>query len=1398
MHIPPPVVQSGWVSSIYHSSQLVIQDYSALQIPDLTTLKLDTLAIPALLSTSSVLLLLIHFISTRKSVKRIFRVEDEEEFEPAVEEVPRGRVAKLRHHANRYGGLIIFIFRILRLLAVLDLVGLTVATLILGSKGVVHATHHHAQLLNWGLLGTYSYASVLALVAVSTPSKIANVANTHLVWVLFGTWVVYGYRDIYPLGTFALQPLDFHEGWLMWTKLAVLTFAATIVPSFIPTQYVPFDPKNPATDVNPEQTASWFSFVFSFFLDEVIFKAARVPRLPAEDFPPLADYDWAPHLVKKSFPYLDPLSGTFKKHMFFGLMKVFRREYITMCFLLALKTASTFLSPIAINGLLTYLGEGGKGAIVRPWVWIFLLFVSPLVGSVVFQCYIFITTRLLAQTQGIITQLVFEHALRVRMQSESAESSSVSRPPTETSTPDTASVAESTTTNHSVGGVNETTTSTLTVQSSPSSSDEDSIKKSKRRKSEDKEEEKKTERGSNLIGKITNLVSTDLKNIVDGRDFPILFVSLPLQIILCIVFLYKILGWSAIAGMTTMLALYPLSGWIASKMQNVQTEKMKITDARVQVVTEVMNVIRMVKVFGWEKHIDEKIAAKREEELAYQRKRIILEIISNILNFSIAVITMIVSFACYTIVMKEEMTAAKVFSAMSVFDTLRNQMWVIFYHIPMIIQAKVSLDRVNDFLRKTELLDAFDPAQAENTIASNVPGNSSLIGIRNASFTWSSGSSGAVTSGSSRRNFDLWIKDEVVFKLGKINLIVGPTGCGKTSLLMALLGELHYIPSGPDSWFNLPRENGVAHAAQESWVQNETIRDNILFGSEFDKVRYRKVIHQCGLSKDLSLFEAGDKTEVGEKGLTLSGGQKARVTLARAIYSQAQVLILDDILAALDVHTAKWIVEMCLQGDLVRGRTVLLVTHNIALAGPVADFVVSLGQDGQILSQGTFSEALKSNKALLKEVKAEDAEVAKADETIDDVLPEIPEGKGGKLIVKEEIAEGHVSWSAIQMYIVGMGGSFPVLFWIVVLGCWCVEEFTLVIQTWFLGYWSSQYEILPPWQVDSIRYILGYAGLLVFATCVSSIATSVYVFGGLRASRTIHRRLISSVLGTTLRWLDSTPVARVIARCTQDMQSVDSTIPDYLNAVLTMGISMFAKFVAIVAFSPVFLFPGVAAFVIGALVGQIYIKAQLSVKREMSNARSPVLSHFGAAIAGIVSIRAYSAQNSFRQESLRRIDKVTRPSRTFYNLNRWISIRVDAVGTTFSSALAIYLVYGTGAIYKPGSAANIGFSLNMAVGFSTMILWWVRCLNEFEVSGNSLERIQEYGSIGQEPKPTPEGVPPAYWPASGELIVDDLSAKYSVDGPEVLHGLNFCIKSGERVGVVGRTGSGKTRSTWTL
>ncbi|KAG6891081.1 hypothetical protein C0995_014171 [Termitomyces sp. Mi166 len=481
---------------------------------------------------------------------------------------------------------------------------------------------------------------------------------------------------------------------------------------------------------------------------------------------------------------------------------------------------------------------------------------------------------------------------------------------------------------------------------------------------------------------------------------------------------------------------------------------------------------------------------------------------------------------------------------------------------------------------------------------------------------------------------------------------------------------MHFAPSHPHSWFNLPRDKGVAYAAQESWVQNETIKQNILFGAPFDEERYKKVLYQCSLERDLTLFDAGDETEVGEKGLTLSGGQKARITLARAVYSQAEILLLDDVLAALDVHTAKWIVEKCFSGDLIQGRTVLLVTHNIAMTRPIAGYVVSLAIDGTIHTRGSISEALSHDSSLAEELVEEENMIAKVESQVDSASP-AEDKSDGKLIVAEEIELGHISWAA------------------------CVY--------------------------------------------------------------------------------------------------VDGQISNGLWWLAEMTITMLIKFGAVVLFTPAFLLPGAFVAILGGWTGQIYIAAQLSVKREMSNARAPVLGHFGAAIAGLTSIRAYGAQKAFQEESLQRINRYTRAARTFYNLNRWICVRIDAIGGLFAASLAAYLVY-----FQDQKASNTGFSINMAVGFSGMILWWVRVLNDFEVQGNSLERIQGYVDIEQEPKPTKQGVPPAYWPSNGEIRVENLSARYVLNGPIVLHNLSFHIKSGDRVGVVGRTGSGKSSLTLSL
>ncbi|TFK30740.1 ATP-binding cassette transporter [Coprinopsis marcescibilis] len=1364
-------------------------DFAASKVSKLWS---NTLIIPAYVALLSSALIVVHTTVSSRRVRKLWARltgaappgQSSESYQNERREATLA--TDLAEHVQEQGGAVIFAFQLLRFLSCAALLALSIASLVVdqedlanvfifGKKGKKRKEKERARLTERELLDmilamTNFYALSLSVAVLSSKTSRAKVVVRHLNVVLLSFLCVYIYRDIYPLMTFYHVPMDKAEGWLLWVKIGLLFFSSCFIPAAIPRRYTPVDPKDPMPVPNAEQTASLFSLVVYSFLDPVISLARTIPTLSSDLLPPLADYDRAKYLRSKAFPHLDAFASGNKRHLFFSLMRVFRTEYMILAAMITVQVIASFASPLGIKNLLYYLENNGDGATIKPWFWIVWLFLGPFVGSIAFQWYIYIATRTLVRTECLITQLVFEHSLRIRVKAEGQDGKGLE--PSIPATPDSASIAGTPVyseddTLHSQG----VTETTLRQGSSDGTSDAGKAKADKEGSSSAK----------NLIGKINNLVTTDLGNIVDSRDFLYILIYIPLQISLCILFLYKVLGWSSFVGLAVMVLLFPLPGYVAKLVQDVQVIRLKKTDARVETVSEAMNVLRMIKMFGWERKMDERIAEKRENELLFIWKRQILDLINGSLNFVIPVATMVASYATF---------ASIVFSSMTVFDMLRDQLHIVFFSISQTITGKVSLDRVDDFLKNTELLDSFSENKQPSIVPPILAEQSASIGFHDASFTWSSDADGALTP--SKRKFVLKIEDDLFFPLGKLSLVVGPTGSGKTSLLMALLGEMHYIPLAPDSWFNLPRAGGIAYAAQESWVQNETIRENILFGSPYDEDRYNKVISQCSLAQDLNLFEAGDQTEVGEKGLTLSGGQKARITLARAIYSPAEILLLDDVLAALDVHTAKWIVEKCFSGDLVQGRTVILVTHNVSLASSVAEYVVSFGSDGRIKSQGSISEVLKIDTQLVKEFGADEELVKKSDNEIDGEAGPAPP-KDGKLIIAEEVEEGHVSWSALKMYFSALGGNRPIFFFFIYIFGLILCEAALAIQTWFLGYWASQYTILPSIEVPVFKYLGIYGTFLLVATSAYAASFVLYIFGSIRASRVLHLRLIQSILGTTLRWLDTTPISRVITRCTQDIRAVDGPLSSGLWYLSEMTLAMLIKFGAVVLLTPAFLLPGVLVAILGGWIGQLYIHAQLSVKREMSNAKAPVLGHFGAAISGLTSLRAYGAQQAFIAQSLTRIDRYTKASRTFYNLNRWVCIRVDALGGLFTAALAGYLIY-----FQGHSASNTGFSLNMAVGFSSMILWWIRVLNDFEVQGNSLERIEQYINIEQEPKPTVNGVPPAYWPADGSLHVENLSARYSADGPQVLRDITFDVKSGERIGIVGRTGSGKSSLTLSI
>ncbi|KDQ10123.1 hypothetical protein BOTBODRAFT_36553 [Botryobasidium botryosum FD-172 SS1] len=1247
---------------------------------------------------------------------------------------------------------------------------------------VTYINHDTGWCTEVSLCAFFTYTSLLAFLRLTPKFHRWRILNHHLNTLLLAVFLIYAYRDILPLATFETVPIDTAAGWLTWVRVSVSALVGAVIPLVTPRQFVPLDPQcNKAP--NPEQTASLLSFMFFTFLDHVMFKAYREGDLPYEVLPPLADYDEAEYLVTQHLSTLDPVCGK-RQHLFWGLMKIFCWDWCLILVYSFIGSIAGFASPLGIYQILNYIETKGEGAIFRPWVWIACLFFGSVAASLALNGYSFISGRMLVRCECILTEVIFEHALRVRMVSmddlpknrsslkavvSSHQPTSVSWNESTEGSEDIAPEASERGANAAIPGSDSSRDSYVAPDSAsstiPSSGSGGPY--------------------SNIVGKMNNLISTDLGNIIDGKDFLLVFQAL-IQIIIAAYFLYRILGWSAIIGMGFLVLSLIFPAMVARKLNGVQRELMEKTDERVQVTSEIIGVLRMIKLFGWENKAYERISEKREDELVWIRKKDVTMLLNSCVTFTLSTLTMIITFTIFTLVMRQELTASRVFSSVTIFDQLREQLYELSRIIPMAIQAKVSLDRVGDFLQNTELLDKFTEPEDEHLHQDFVAPE--VIGFTNAAFTWASHTRPLMET-PSERNFTLQIEGDLFFKKGKINLVVGPTGCGKTSLLMALLGEMHFLPSGPDSFYSLPRGGGVAYAAQEPWIQNETIRDNILFGQAYDEVRYNKVLLQCALQHDLEDFDAGDLTEVGEKGVTLSGGQRARVSLARAVYSKAEIILLDDVLSALDMHTTRWIVDKCFSGDLVQGRTIILVTHHISMVGPISHFIVSLGADGKLASRGTTFDALNKNSAQALQMRMtqepgvkpaieEEYGAIEQDQRMANKSPDA-------LMTIEEKGQGRLKWSSAMLVIGGMGGFG---FWLTAIGFRVASNSVLVLQVWFLGYWASQYEKMVPSEVPVPYYLWIYGCILFTWAGLYCVAFLAFISGSIRASRIIHKKLVESILSTTFRWLDSTPGGRIIARFTHDMRVIDGPIIEGIQLLMAITIFLLLRIAMVTAASPLFLIPAFFIAFVGAWFGRVYIAAQMPIKRDMSNSRSPVFSLFGAAVAGLTSIRAFGAEEMFKRESLRRIDKYSRPARTFHNTNRWIGVRIDMLGSLFTGGLGAYLVYGKD-FYD---ASNIGFSLNMAAGISTWILLWVKTINELEVQGNSLERIQDCITIEQEPKASEIGKPPSYWPASGFLEVECLSARYTPAGPDVLRDVSFVLKSGERVGIVGRTGSGKS------
>ncbi|KAG8857072.1 hypothetical protein FRB96_006002 [Tulasnella sp. 330] len=1014
----------------------------------------------------------------------------------------------------------------------------------------------------------YIYASLLGLLTVLGYYETASVSSVHLTILLPVPFAVLVYRDVIPLAMLAKVSQDGADGWITWARISLLFVAGVAIPLITPRRYTLIDPMNPAIPA-PEQTASLLSYSLYTYIDYIVSKGYCQSHVGSEELPPVPDYGRIGHLAAQAFPHLDTSVKVGRsRHIFFSLMRVYKWDYLKFTTFLVLKSCSSLIWPFAMNHLLQYMESGGKDAIFYPWVWILALIAGLFLGSILFQLHLSIGTRILVRTEGLMTQLIFEHAIY----GDAHRPLSQPEPEPEPETSITSSDDDTATERTQRAEGTESSVATLSGDSetregdnkgkgectSPKSSGSDSLPKAPTDSGKQDLLKKSDAKGEtkNLVGRLTNLASNDPKNI-----------------------------------------------------------------------TEAISVIRMIKFFGWEDRVQKKIEEKRNEELKYMKRRTLW----NIGNYCV---------------------------------------------------------KINE----TDLLDHFTkPEQDISALALPPARDSDSIGFRNATFTWK------VKSG-----------------------IPGPTGSGKTSLLMY----------------------GVAFYAQEPWIQNATIRENLLFGSPYEEVRYQKVIHQCALEADLALFDAGDATEVGEKGLPLSGGQKPDSFL-RVSYTlpPPSFFWMISFQPSTSIHPAgKW--PSLEQSGWNQMLKTAAQTHNIGMMAALADLVVSVGSNGRVTSQDTILDALIKHSEL-REISKNEAEIEKKEEQVVDAMekPSVDRKRSsGQLVAKEEVAEGKIVWSAC--------------------------------------YWAKQYETRPGSEVNAVWYLSSvdslcaatsnrlmfnlrtmYGLIIVLGLSCFAVGYVIFLLGKQRATRPAHTRLTKAILHAPLRWLDSTPSGRIIARFTQDITAIETSVSNTFYNLIGLSTSLLLKFISVLIYSPIFMFPGIAVGAWGAWIGSIYMTAQLPVKREMSNARSRVYSHFNAAMAGLTSIRAYGAEEVFRTEGRKRIDGYTRPARAFWDLNRWDCIRIDILGGSFAGFLAMYLVY-----WRTPDASIAGFSLTMTLSFTNILLYWVRVLNMFQVEGNSLERIKAYVDIDQGPQPVESRKPAGSWPSSGSILVERLSAKWGRTG----------------------------------
>lgn len=1305
---------------------------------------------------------------------------------------------------------------------------------ILSSQGLEEHERVRALLLPTLLAPAQLATLIMTMWFFAQNETPAHWATTiHLSVGMFTQFMVLGFLAIVPSTPMPTRPISiatttFHPPLnlisILTSLLPVLHFVPLLIILSIrrgPPMYIPVKDLLPAKIVdaippdhpvlNPdlpnvtaevqETVVEWMLFSYT---GELIERAKVNDSMDVWDLPILPAHLRAlvNYLVfKKEYGHPTNRLGKWEGYnLLWKLAKVNKGLLIAQATLAAVTGVLYYAPHLLLKYFLTYL-ENDPHRTNPAWGWVFAL------GILVSNLFIYLLAGIIWSISSVLLQVRFRLQLNTILFSKTLRKK------------DIAAMGEDT--GKSVGGVKE------------------EAEKKKQRKKDGTEEE--DDEGVSSKSQIMTLFTVDVDRVSEFIFHVFTLVDGPIEIVVATFFLLTLLGTSALVGLLTTILCLPLSHLASKVVVNAQEGLMKTRDQRTALMNEVLQGIRMLKFMAWERPFEKRVSKIRRNELSWQARNFQIEVAFDILWAFTPILVTVVSFIHYTLIRGETLTPAVAFTSIAVFDELRFALNALPETFIQALQGFVSCRRIEKYMTLAEISTTgeFDGGD---------------IVLTNATFTWPKDD--AATGGTKstaptpRPAFSL---ADLTFRFpkNKLSLICGRLGSGKSLLLSGLLGEADLVAgqakvprSCPDT---MSRNNEgkmvtdadwllpemVAYVPQQAWLQNASIRDNIVFSSPWNRARYDAVIIACSLTTDLEILEDGDDTEIGEKGVNLSGGQKARVSLARAIYSRASTLYLDDVLSAVDAHTAHAIMENCLRGPLTADRTVLIVSHHTALVAPAAAYIVAL-ENGDVKFAGTRAEFVEGG--LMKELDAEDPESQPTigeeteEKTVEENIATLklkkpthkslqsisgelsattsepgsetssiaPTDEGTtlaastenlvkqkaprKLIEDEKRVRGRIAWSVWMTYFSALGGP---LWWIVFITAVIVATLVPVVERGWVTYWSGDDPEHP--HHSSTFYVTGYAIIAITGCFLSNIQFATIYHGNLRASHILHANMLKSVLFAPLRFHDTTNRGRLLNRFGKDIEGLDSKMANNFSRSVQYGLNVVCT-ITVITYTGGWRF-FVALCCVSVLyykAGSIYGQASRDMRRLDSVSRSPLYSLFGETVAGVAVIRAFGASTVALSQMMKLADTNILCFAWTWTVNRWLSSRFNVLSSILVGVTAV-------AMLLTGQSASIaGFSLAFASRIMHDLLFVVRRFVQLEQSMVALERIKEYSEVEQEAPEFVEPRPPASWPAHGAIHVEDLVIRYAPDLPDVLHGITFAVAPREKVGIVGATGCGKS------